>query len=206
MRIALFGGTFDPVHGGHLEIARAAADEYRLDRVLFIPSGNPPHKTNQLKASYEDRYEMTRLACAEDPRFEASRLEDPERLGARRSYSYDTIQRVLETLQPRDELFFVLGEDAFADLGIWYRLEDVVALVEFLVVSRPNGGGERAPKLPGLRAHWVRGIEHPASSTEIRRRCAEGESLEGLLPAAVARYIHDHGLYGPLPGGRGSAP
>jgi nicotinate-nucleotide adenylyltransferase len=138
---------------------------------------------------------MTRLACAEDPRFEASRLEDPAALGDRKSYSYDTIRRVREDLGPEDRLYFLLGEDAFADLKIWYRLEDVVPLIEFLVVSRPNGGGERAPNLPGLRVHWVRGVEHPASSTEIRRRAAVGESLEGLSPPAVADYIAAHGLY-----------
>jgi nicotinate-nucleotide adenylyltransferase len=195
VRIALFGGAFDPVHGGHLEIARAAADAYSLDRVLFIPAGNPPHKIGQLDASYEDRYRMTELACAEDSRFQASRVEDPARLDGRRSYSYDTICNVRAGLQPDDRLFFLLGEDAFADLAIWHRLEDVVPLVEFLVVSRPNGGGERAPKTPGLRARWVRGIEHPASSTEIRRRTAAGESLEGLVPASVAEYIKGHGLY-----------
>lgn len=195
MRIALFGGTFDPVHGGHLEIARVAADAYRLDRVLFVPAGDPPHKQGQTQASYEDRYQMAKLACAEDERFEASRLEDPMRLGGRRSYSYDTIRRVRKTLEPGDELFFLLGEDAFADLNIWYRLEDVVLLVELLVVSRPNGGGERAPKLPGLRAHWVRGIEHPASSTEIRRRIAAGEPLDDLVPASVADYIREKQLY-----------
>lgn len=195
MRVALFGGTFDPIHGGHLEIARAAADSYRLDRILFIPAGDPPHKQGRQQAPYEDRYQMAKLACAEDPRFEASRLEDPARLGGRRSYSYDTIRRVRKTLKPEDELFFLLGEDAFADLEIWYRLEDVLPLIEFLVVSRPNGGGERVPKLPGLRAQWVKGIEHPASSTEIRRRCAAGEPLDGLVPDGVARYIAEHALY-----------
>ena len=195
MKIALFGGTFDPIHSGHLEIARAAADAYGLDRVLFVTAGSPPHKYGQQQASWEDRHRMTALACAEDPRFEASRLEDPATLGERRSYSYDTIRKVHETRAPGDRLHFLLGEDAFADLGIWYRLDDVVPLVEFLVVSRPDGGGEHAPKLPGLRASWVRGIEHPASSTDIRRRVAAGESLEGLTPPSVADYIRRHKLY-----------
>ena len=198
MRVALFGGTFDPVHDGHLEIARAAADAYALDRVLFIPAGSPPHKLGGLQAPYEDRYRMTALACQADPRFEPSRLEDPARLDGQRSYSYHTIVRVLEELGADDELFFLLGEDAFADLSIWYRLEDVVALVKFLVVSRPNGGRERAPKLPGLRAHWVSGIENSVSSTEIRRRAAAREPLADLAPEAVAQYINKHGLYRPL--------
>jgi len=86
-------------------------------------------------------------------------------------------------------------QDAFADLKSWYRLEDVIPLVEFLVVSRPSGGGERTPGPPGVRARWVRGIEHPASSTDIRRRVAEGEPLDGLVPASVADYIREHKLY-----------
>jgi nicotinate-nucleotide adenylyltransferase len=195
VRIALFGGTFDPIHGGHLEIARVAADAYRLDQVLFIPAGDPPHKQDQLQAPYEDRYQMTALACAEDERFRASHLEAPAVLNGRRSYSYDTIQRVRETLEPGDELFFLLGEDAFADLKIWYRVEDVVPLVEFLVVSRPNDEREKEPAAPGARAQWVRGIEHPASSTEIRRRVAAGEPLDNLVPASVAAYIRDRKLY-----------
>ena len=195
MRIALFGGTFDPVHGGHLEIARVAADAYKLDRVLFIPAGDPPHKQDQLQAPYEDRYRMTALACAEDERFEASRLEDPAQLDGRPSYSYDTILRVHETIEPGDELFFLLGEDAFADLKIWYRLADVLPLVEFLVVSRPDDQRDREPAIPGARAQWVRGIEHPASSTEIRRRVAARKPLEDLVPEAVADYIRAHKLY-----------
>ncbi|MCB1021046.1 MAG: nicotinate-nucleotide adenylyltransferase [Acidobacteria bacterium] len=195
MKIALFGGTFDPIHGGHLAIARAAADAEGLDRVVFIPAGKPPHKADHAQAPYLDRLRMVELACEHDPRFEASRLEDPERLGGRRSYSYETIRAFRETLEAGDELFFLLGEDAFADLRIWYRLEDVVGLVEFLVVSRPEGGGERAPKLPGLRARWVRGVRHPASSTEIRRRAAAGEALDDLVPENVAAYITERGLY-----------
>jgi nicotinate-nucleotide adenylyltransferase len=138
---------------------------------------------------------MTALACAEDERFESSRLEDPAELGGRRSYSYDTIRRVRATLEPGDELFFLLGEDAFADLKIWYRLEDVIPLVEFLVVSRPDDEREAEPAIPGVQAQWVRGIEHPASSTEIRRRVAEGEPLDGLVPSSVADYIREHELY-----------
>jgi len=195
VKIALFGGTFDPIHSGHLAIARAAADAEGLDRVVFIPAGKPPHKADQAQAPYLDRYRMVQLACEQDARFEASRLEDPARLEGRRSYSYDTIRAFRKTLQPDDELFFLLGEDAFADLGIWYRLEEVAEMVEFLVVSRPEGGGERAPKLPGLRARWVRGVQHPASSTEIRRRAATGEPLDDLVPRNVATYITEHGLY-----------
>lgn len=195
MKIALFGGTFDPVHDAHLAVARAAADAFELDRVLFVVSGDPPHKVNRRHTPYEDRQRMVELACASDPRFESPRLEDPRVLQGRRSYSADTIERVRADLGANDTLFFLLGEDAFRDLDIWYRLEDVVGAVEFLVVSRPDSSEQPEPDAPGLRARWLRGVSHPASSTEVRRRLAAGESVCEMVPPAVADYIERQGLY-----------
>ncbi len=194
MRIALFGGTFDPVHSGHMEIARAAADRCRLDRILFVPSGRPPHKDAGKQAPYQDRLRMVEIACAADPRFEASRLEDPDALGAGKTYSVDTIERVLQTLEASDQLFFLMGEDAFRELDIWHRLDDVVRLVEFIVVTRP-GEGETPSPIAGVRAHWVRGVRNSLSATEIRGRLADGEELGQVLPAGVGAYIREHGLY-----------
>ena len=194
MRIALFGGTFDPVHNGHLEMARAAADQLNLDRVLFIPAGRPPHKDDSRQAPYQDRFRMVELACAADPRFEASRLEDPTVVGVGKTYSYDTIQRVLATLADEDRLFFLLGEDAFHELGIWHRLDDVLRLVKFIVVTRPETD-TRASALPGARAHWVRSVSNPLSASDIRARLAAGEILDEELPPGVGRYIREHGLY-----------
>ena len=195
MRLALFGGTFDPVHNGHLEIAAAAAETFNLDRILFIPGGDPPHKSDRARTPYQDRFRMVELACEPDPRFEASRLEDPERLEGRPSYSFDTITRVRETLGPDDELFFLLGEDAFRDLSIWYRLDDVVELVEFLVVSR--GGEERTidPPHPRVRFERLDAIDNPTSSSEIRRLAALGEDISAMTPAPVAEFIAEYGLY-----------
>ena len=195
MKIALFGGTFDPVHDAHLAVARAAADAFGLDRVFFVVSGDPPHKTSRRHTPYEDRQRMVELACQSDSRFEAPRLEDPRVLQGRRSYSVDTIKRVRAGLDSDDELYFLLGEDAFRDLDIWYRLADVVSAVEFLVVSRPDSDQQPEPAAPGLRARRLRGVHHPASSTEIRRRLAAGDSVEGLLPEPVAEYIREKGLY-----------
>lgn len=195
MRLALFGGTFDPVHNGHLEIARRAADELGLDRVLFVTSCRPPHKRDREHADYENRTRMVELACESEPRFEASRLEAPDEVSADASYSVHTIKRVHQTLGPDDRLFFLMGADAFGDLRIWYRLEDVLPLVEFIVAARPGGGQERAPDRPGLRVHWIRTTDNPISATEIRRRAAAGEPLDGLTPTAVADYIREKGLY-----------
>src|SRR5579883_2658750 len=100
MRIGLFGGTFDPIHNAHLAVARAAADRFRLDRVLFVPSAHPPHKAGVTAAPYEDRVRMAEIACDVDPRFEVSRLEE----GTARSYSIDTIEKLKTQLAPGDEL------------------------------------------------------------------------------------------------------
>src|ERR1700740_1867732 len=120
MTIAIFGGTFDPIHSAHLIVAREAADTFSLDRVLFIPAGNPPHKG--AGAPYEDRYRMVELACAQDARFIPSRLEE----GHEKMYSIHTIERVRAE---NGELFFVIGADAFAEIETWHRWRDVVAAV-----------------------------------------------------------------------------
>jgi nicotinate-nucleotide adenylyltransferase len=187
MRTAIFGGTFDPIHSAHLEMARRAADQYRLDRVLFIPAGNPPHK--RAEASFEQRYRMVELACAADPRFVASRLEE----GAGKSYSIDTIGRVIAgTAGANSALFFIIGSDAFAEIQTWRRWEDVVRAVEFIVVARP---GHEIADPSGARVHRLDSVELPVSSSDIRDALARGET-PAELPPAIADYIRDHRLYG----------
>src|SRR6476661_10287697 len=134
MRLAIFGGTFDPIHQAHLAVAREAADRFHLDRVLFIPAARPPHKQHGPCAPYEDRVRMAELATAGDPRFRVSRLEE----GTARSYSIDTISKVRAGMAPADELFFIIGADAFAEIRTWHRWRDVARGVRFLVVSRPG--------------------------------------------------------------------
>jgi len=187
MRTAIFGGTFDPLHSAHLAMARHAAEQYRLDRVLFIPAGNPPHK--RADASFEHRYRMVELACAADPRFVASRLEE----GAAKSYSIDTIERVkAANAAANNALFFIIGSDAFAEIQTWRRWEDVLRAVEFIVVARP---GHEIAGPPGARLHRLDSVELPVSSSDIRDALARGESPPDL-PPAVAGYIRDHHLYG----------
>lgn len=184
MRFAIFGGTFNPVHAGHLAAARAAADEYALDRVLFIPAAAPPHKS--VAVPYADRLRMVELACAADPRFVASRAEE----GTSRSYSIDTIEK-LRREHPGDEFFFLIGADAFEEIETWRRWRDVIRLVDFIVVSRP-GHDYDVPR--GARVHRLDSVAVPVSSSELRAALARGEA-PAAIPAAVRGYIRAQGLY-----------
>ena len=183
MRTAIFGGTFDPIHSAHLVIAREAAQAFSLDRVLFIPAANPPHK--ETGATYEDRFRMVELACEGDPRFIASRLEE----GAEKSYSIHTIERVKKE---GGDVYFIIGADAFAEIRTWYRWQDVVRSVTFLVVTRP-GHHYEIPE--GAAVEPLETVALPVSSSEIRQKLASGEAVDEL-PPAVLKYIREHGLYG----------
>src|SRR5882762_7191718 len=120
LRIAIFGGTFDPIHNAHLTVAREAAEQFALDRLLFVPAAHPPHKVEAGVTPYEHRYRMVELACAGCADFVPSRLEE----GLEKSYSIRTIERVKETLGEGDRLFFLIGADAFADIATWHRHQD----------------------------------------------------------------------------------
>jgi nicotinate-nucleotide adenylyltransferase len=183
MRIAIFGGTFDPVHSAHLAMARLAADSLELDQVWFMPAGCPPHK--ETATPYEDRYRMVEIACAADPRFVPSRLEE----GAEKSYSIHTIERVkARTAGP---LFFIIGSDAFAEIETWYRWQDVIRAVEFIVVGRP---GHSIDPPHGAIVHRLDDVALPVSSSEIRRLLARGE-MPPEVPPAVAKYLQERRLY-----------
>ena len=188
MRLAIFGGTFDPIHKAHVAMAREAADQFQLERVLFVPASNPPHKSGQTYAPYEDRLRMAEAACAGEPRFVVSRLEE----GPERSYSIDTIERVRAKLNTSDELFFLIGADAFAEMETWHRWREVVAAVRFIVVSRP-GHRYRIPEGAGVGR--LETVDLPVSSSEIRSALAAGRR-PAEIPKAVLSYIYQHGLYG----------
>ena len=188
MRLAIFGGTFDPIHKAHVAMAREAADQFQLERVLFIPASDPPHKSGLTYASYEDRLHMAEVACSGEPRFVVSRLEE----GPGRSYSIDTIERVAATLSAADELFFLIGADAFAEMESWHRWRDVVAAVWFIVVSRP---GHRYQIPEGAKVERLETVDLPVSSSEIRGALAAGRRPTEI-PEAVLAYIFQRGLYG----------
>jgi nicotinate-nucleotide adenylyltransferase len=186
---ALFGGTFDPVHNTHLDIARQAADRFGLTKVLFIPAANPPHKAGATMAPYEDRVRMLELACVCDPRFEVSRIEAPDTSNpAARSYSIVTIEKLRGA--GWGPLFFLIGADAFAEIRTWHRWRDVVASVGFIVVTRPGSSYE---KPAGAVVNELPGIESPVSSSLVRARLANGGEVP--VPDAVLAYIRDHRLY-----------
>jgi nicotinate-nucleotide adenylyltransferase len=187
----LFGGTFDPIHNAHIEIARAAADRFDPAKILFIPAAHPPHKAGGATASFEDRVRMAELACAVDPRFEVSRIE----AGESRSYSILTIEKLKSRgVAP---LCFLIGADAFREIRTWHRWQDVVAAVEFIVVTRP-GATWQVP--PGAIVHELAGLDLPISSSDVRKHlCAlgqtTGDACEVPVPAPVLAYIREHGLY-----------
>ena len=195
MRLGILGGTFDPVHLGHLAAAEAAVDCAELDQVVFVPTGTPPHRPPAM-ASGEQRLEMCRLATAGDPRFTVSNIE-LQRTGP--SYTLDTLL-AMRGENPHAELFLVLGWDAASQLRSWYRPDEVLALAPIVVVTRP---GRAAPsvadvKTAGLdpdRVLLCPRATPPVSGSELRRDLTAGRSVSGRVPEAVERYISAHHIY-----------
>ena len=190
-RLGIFGGTFDPIHNGHLAAAEEVLARFELDRVLFVPAGSPWQKEGFSAA--EDRWTMTVLAMEDHPRFEASRVEI-DRRGP--TYSVDTLTVLRDFHGPDVALYFIAGLDAVLTLGTWHGVEDFGATAEVIAVTRP--GYEPADLQP--RAGWpaVTYADIPpldVSSTEIRARVGEGLDIDSFVPPGVARYIYDRGLY-----------
>ena len=187
-RICLFGGTFSPIHKAHLRIAEEAQKRFSLDQVLFIPAANPPHKESAGLAPFEDRWQMVELACEPFPSFRASRLEE----GKGRSYTVDTLERFRPQLKSGDELYFLIGADAFGELQTWQRWQEVVTLTKFIVATRP---GEDYKIPPGASVLRLEGLDLPVASTTIRARLASGEKTPEV-PDSVRHFIQKNGLYG----------
>lgn len=199
VKIGIMGGTFDPVHYGHLVTAEGARCEFGLDHVLFMPSGIPPHKTKKKVSSPEHRYMMTVLATLTNPHFEVSRI-DIDREGI--SYTIDTLLILREQYGPTAELYFITGADAIFEIMNWKDADKLLKIAHFIAATRP---GFSLEELPVKTQQWV--DEHqdrfhvlkvPAmaiSSTDIRKRVRNGHSIRYLVPEPVDHYILRHGLY-----------
>jgi len=194
-RIGILGGTFDPIHEGHLGAAKAAVECAGLGRVLFVPTGHPPHRP-PAAAAPEHRLEMTRLAIAGDERFDVSDIE-LRRAGA--SFTSDTL-RELRALYPDSELFLILGWDAAQLFTTWHEPEKVRALATIVVVARPGSG---SPQPADLEAAGLEGdkvivcLKHTPdiSASAIRHDIKVGRPITGKVPPAVEKYIAAHHLY-----------
>ncbi len=213
-QVGLFGGTFNPVHNGHLKVAEQVLNHFPLDRVLFIPSYLPPHKENRELASVEHRLKMVKLACQRDSRFEVS---DIEARNPQPSYSITTLRK-LKKIHPEDFFFFIVGLDAFLEIDTWKDYPGLFEECSFIVVRRPGfdmglleskikslqekGVSARIGEQPAENASFSSGyvyvldIETPdISSSEIRKRRQSGLSIKHLVPEEVAEYIEKYNLY-----------
>ncbi|MGB2693661.1 MAG: nicotinate-nucleotide adenylyltransferase [Dehalococcoidia bacterium] len=198
MKVGVYGGTFDPPHVGHLLLAEQAREQLRLERVLWVPAGDPWRKSGRTVSSAADRVAMVRAAIEGNDAFAVCELE-AEREGP--TYSVETLDE-LHRQRAKDELFFLLGLDALLDLPNWHEPARLIELASLAVAPR----GEAQPSveelgrlLPGLAARvaWVKMPRIDVSGTELRRRAAEGRSLRYAVPDAVARYIRQQRLYRP---------
>ncbi len=193
-RIGILGGTFDPIHHGHIETAVAARNALHLDRVLLMPARMPPHRSGEPHASSFHRFAMAALAATTSPGLEVSDIE-LRRDGP--SYTSVTLERLLADGFERAQLHFILGADAFAEIETWHDYPRLFELSNFVVVSRP--GFEKPAVKPGAGISVVEAHTPDVSSTEIRRRIGANEPIEGLAPAIVVDHIRRHRLYAPAP-------
>lgn len=229
MRLGLFGGTFDPVHSGHLRSAEEVRDAFALDEVCFVPCGVPPHRSSRPGAAPHHRLEMVRLAVADRPGLGVSDIE-VARPGA--SYSIDTVRHFLTTLAAGDDLYLILGLDAFLLIGSWKDWRDLLSLTHVIVTSRP-GFGDELPyeKIPvvvreafcydpfrfegpirfdgpvrsgfrnelGKEILFKRLTDVSVSASAIRKLLGKGQSIRDLVPSEVQRYVEDQHLYNEPP-------
>ena len=213
MRTGLFGGACDPIHWGHLRSAEEVSETVGLDHVVFIPASIPPHKRGQTTTPARDRLAMGRLAVAKNPCFKVSTV-GMKRPGV--SYSIDTVRHFVQRKHRGDSLFFIIGLDAFREIGSWKDFADIFPLCDFIVTSRPGskdsdplrGTGVAVKKLfcydfkqrnyrhgSGSRIFLIKLTDIAISASEIRGLVKEGKSIRYLVPLQVENYIKKHGLY-----------
>lgn len=223
MNIGLFGGTFDPVHRGHLALALAAQEKFSLRQIHFVPAHVPPHKLKQPLTTFLHRFTMLSLATAGNKNWIPSLLEAPVESGSdlRPNYSIDTLRKLKAGLKPADRIFFLIGIDAFLNIATWHQAEALFAECAFVVASRPghsladvanalpealrprSAAAEPFKKHPargdlvlaGVTVHLLDGVHHAVSATAIREAVRAGKSLGKLVDPPIAEYINKQGLY-----------
>jgi nicotinate-nucleotide adenylyltransferase len=200
MRVGIFGGTFDPIHIGHLILAEQCREQGRLDQLLFVPAAVPPHKRDRVLTPFAQRVEMLTLAISGHPVF---RVEELEKDRAGPSYTVDTLAQ-LQASRPGDELCFIIGSDSLHDLPMWYQPRRILELASLLVMARADWPIFSAPELKSalklgddfpLRYQVVDAPLITLSSRDIRKRVSEGRSVRYMIPRAVEAYIADKRLY-----------
>ncbi|MCK5012256.1 MAG: nicotinate-nucleotide adenylyltransferase [Candidatus Omnitrophica bacterium] len=187
-RIGILGGTFNPIHIGHLTIAEMVHEQLNLDKVIFVPSNLPPHKSSKNVVSAGDRCHMIRLAVRGNPRFEVS---DYEIKKGGKSYSIETVNHFRDSYPPGTKLFFIIGSDVLPTLRTWKRINDIFKIVSFVSVNRP-GFKEKKSKVK-LRSITVPGLQ--TSSSYVRKRITSGKTVKYLVPDNVLSYIEKKRLY-----------
>ncbi len=212
--IALFGGTFDPIHTGHIAIANAAQRRFHLDAIHFIPSSRPPHKSLRSLAPFTHRYAMVALACTDHPGYIPSLAEAPaDGAASHVFYSIDTVKKFRRE-HPDDHLFFILGADQFLEIPTWRSYEALLDCCDFIIAHRPgfrldalrlvippeklNRTTSPDPETIALRktkVHLLSTVTSHVSSTEVRQRLEKHQSIHGLVPARVEAYIQGQALY-----------
>lgn len=202
LRLGIMGGTFNPIHFGHLVTAEEALNQFKLDKIIFVPSGHPPHKRPRPVLPSEGRYQMTVIATASNPHFEVSRIE-VDREGP--SYAIDTVRELKSVYGPNTEIYFITGADAILEILTWRDAERLYDMCKFIAATRPGYSLKKFKELHLLpENHWkakkpdVHFMEVPAlaiSSTDIRKRVKENRPIRYLLPEEVTEYIYKHRLY-----------
>lgn len=198
MKIGIFGGAFNPIHNGHLALAKSYSDSLKLDKILFIPTAVPPHKTSQYLVSAEERLNMVKLAVGDYPEFEVSDLEF-KRQG--KSYTYDTLTE-LRKIYPDDDFYLIIGADQFLTFHNWYKYKEILDMVTICTSARESEQ-EKKSLYDYVKSHtemqWKCYIaDYPVirvSSSEIREKIKKGEDTSSLMPKMVYNYIVEKGIY-----------
>ena len=199
IKTGIFGGAFNPIHNGHLNLAKKYLAVLNLDRIIFIPTALPPHKTDRFLASKEDRFNMLELAISDCEEFEISDIEF-QRQG--KSYTYDTLC-LLREKYPNDDFYLIIGADQFLTFNLWYRYRDILDIASICTAARENGNQREkiidfSNKLDGLdknRFHLLNSDAVEVSSSQVREKIKKGEDVSSLIPEKVYNYIVEKGLY-----------